>query len=113
VKVYGAPDAEVALVSWGGNKGPLLEAIKLLQVDGVKAKLIQVVYLEPFPSKRVEEELSKTGLSVLFENNVTAQLGQLIKMHTGYVFNNIGLRYDGRPFNPSEITRKVLEVLRK
>jgi len=113
VRVYGAPDAEVALVSWGGNKGPLLEALRLLQMDGVKARLVQVVYLEPFPSKRVDEELGKTSMNVLFENNVTAQLGQLIKMHTGYAFANVGLRYDGRPFNPSEITRKVLEVLRK
>jgi 2-oxoglutarate ferredoxin oxidoreductase subunit alpha len=113
VRVYGASDAEITLVSWGGNKGPLLEALNLLQLDGVKARLVQIVYLEPFPSKRVEEELGKTSLNILFESNVTAQLGQLIKLHTGYAFDNIGLRYDGRPFNPSEIARKVLEVLRR
>ena len=113
VRVYGAPDAEVALVSWGGNKGPLLEALRLLQIDGLKSRLVQVVYLEPFPLKRIDEELHKIGVNILFESNVTAQLGRLIKMNTGHAFDNVGLRYDGRPFNPSEIARKVLEVLRK
>jgi 2-oxoglutarate ferredoxin oxidoreductase subunit alpha len=113
VRTYGAEDADATIISWGGNKGPILEAMKHLKEKGVKTRLVQVVYLEPFPRKKVKEELEKTPIKVLFESNVTAQLSQLIKMHTAYTFENIGLRYDGRPFNPSDIVTKVTEATHK
>ncbi|NIP34350.1 MAG: 2-oxoacid:acceptor oxidoreductase subunit alpha, partial [Thermoplasmata archaeon] len=79
VKFYGAQDAEVTFVGWGSTKGPALEALKMLRRDGVKARFVQVVYMEPFPSKAVEEALKGGGKYMLIEANKTAQLGKLIK----------------------------------
>ncbi len=112
VKAYGAQDAEVTLVGWGSTKGPALEAFKMLRRDGVKARFVQVVYMEPFPSKAVEEALKGGGKYMLIEANKTAQLGKLIKFHNGFTFEHIFLKYDGRPFNPGEIHSRVMEVLR-
>jgi len=111
VRVVGYEDAEVTLFGWCSTKGPAREALKLLSEEGVKARFVQVVYLEPFPGEEVRRELAKGGTNILFENNATAQLGELIRLHTGYGFDHVGLRYDGRPFNPSDIRDNVMEVL--
>ena len=75
--------------------------------------MLQIVFMEPFPAERVKEELGKTRFNFLFESNKTAQLGSLIRLHTGTTVGNVGLRYDGRPFNPAEIRDKVREVIKK
>lgn len=109
IRVYGDGKPDITLVGWGGTKGPALEALRMLGEDGVKARFIQVVFMEPFPGG-LERHLK--GPCVLFEDNRSAQLGTLIRLNTGYGFKHVGLRYDGRPFNPGEIRDKVKEVLR-
>ncbi len=111
VRTYGEEDARVTLVGWGSTKGPALEALRMLEKEGVKARFAQVVYLDPFPKEAVGGVLKGGGDFVLFENNRTAQLGELIRLHNGYTFEHVGLKYDGRPFNPGEMVEKVREVL--
>ncbi|MFQ6054206.1 MAG: transketolase C-terminal domain-containing protein, partial [Candidatus Bathyarchaeia archaeon] len=112
VRTYGAEDAEVTLFGWGSTKGPALEALKMLRRDGVEARFVQVVYMEPFPVEEVGEALEGDGRFMLFETNRTAQLGTLIKLNNGFTFEHTALKYDGRPFNPGEICGKVREALR-
>lgn len=107
IRVYGAEDPDVTLVGWGSSKGPALEAIGMLGENGVKTRYVQVAVVEPFP-----EGLSQylKGETILLENNRSSQLGTLIKLNTGYSFEHVALRYDGRPFTPHEIRDRVLEV---
>jgi 2-oxoglutarate ferredoxin oxidoreductase subunit alpha len=111
VRVYGDEDAEATLVGWGSTKGPALEALKLLRRDGIRSRLVQVVYLEPFPSEAVYKALKDHGRSVLLEANRTAQLGKLIGINTGFAFEKVVLKHDGRPFNPGEICERVKEAI--
>jgi len=103
VKVFGESDPDVTLVGWGSTKGPALEAVKLLEAEGIKARFVQIVYMEPFPSDAFEEAMEGNIKSMLLETNVTNQLGRLIKEHTGYEFNIVHSKYDGRPYSPGEI----------
>ncbi len=112
VKIYGDRDAEVTLVGWGSTKGPALEALKMLRRDGVKARFVQVIYMEPFPSEAVGEAFKCGGKYMLIEANMTAQLGKLLMLHNGFAFEHVLLKYDGRPFHPREIKAKVTEALR-
>jgi 2-oxoglutarate ferredoxin oxidoreductase subunit alpha len=107
VKVHGVEDAEVTLVGWGSTKGPALEALKVLEEEDVRARFVQVVLMEPFPSEAVSEAFNKRGPTLLIEGNRTAQLGKLIKLHCGIEFEHVYLRYDGRPFNPGEIAARA------
>ncbi len=107
-KVYGDEDPDITMVGWGSTKGPALEAIKKLNEKGTKARYLQLRVMEPFPAN-VGDLLE--GKTVLLENNRTAMLGQLIKLNTEYSFDNIGLRYDGRPLTPHEMVEKAMEVL--
>jgi 2-oxoglutarate ferredoxin oxidoreductase subunit alpha len=112
VKLYGSDDAKITLVGWGSTKGPALEALKMLERDDVRARFVQVVYVEPFPVKAVGEALKDAGVSVLLETNQTGQLGKLVRLNNGFDFDHVYLRYDGRPFNPGEIRDRVAGVLR-
>ena len=107
-KIYGDSDSDVTLVCWGSTKGPLLEAMSLLQAEGVKTRLVQVIFMEPFPME-LPEHLE--GTVILFENNSTNQLAALTRMRTGYIFPHMEKRYDGRPFIPENIRDRVLEVI--
>ncbi|MBT4319208.1 hypothetical protein HOD50_01110, partial [Candidatus Bathyarchaeota archaeon] len=108
IKSYGSDDPEITMVGWGSTKGPALETIGLLSGQGVKARYVQIRIMEPFPDGLMEY---LSGETVLFENNRTASLGTLIKLNTGYKFENMGLRYDGRSLTPNEMVSKVMEVL--
>jgi len=112
VKVYGPDDAEVTIVCWGSTKGPALEALEILTEGGIKTRLIQVVYIEPFPVQSFMSVIGKTDNLLLLEGNKTAQLGKIIKQNTGITFSNVYLRYDGRPFNPGNIAQKVKEAMK-
>jgi 2-oxoglutarate ferredoxin oxidoreductase subunit alpha len=111
IRAYGDPDPKVTLFGWGSTKGPALEALKLLNEEGVEARLIQIVFLEPFPGKKIEKYLKGNDKHILFENNRTAQLGKIIRQHNFYDFTHVYLRYDGRAFDPREIRDHVMEVL--
>ncbi len=110
-ELRGEPEADLTFVGWGSTKGPIREAMKMLARDGVRANFLQLVYLSPFPAKRVGEIMSKTRKLILVENNKTAQLGGVIREHTGVFIPDRILRYDGRPFTPEIIHHKVMEVL--
>ena len=109
IKPYGSVDPDISMVGWGSTKGPALEAIGLLSGQGIKARYVQVRIIEPFPDGLMDY---LEGETVLFENNRTAALGTLIKLNTGYSFENMDLKYDGRSLTPGEIVSKVMEVLR-
>jgi 2-oxoglutarate ferredoxin oxidoreductase subunit alpha len=109
-KMHGPKKADVTLVGWGSTKGVALEALRLLEREGIKANFLQVIYLTPFPAEAVASALEGQN-PILIEGNQTAQLGSLIKEHTGINIPKKILRYDGRGFNPLSLIRHIKEEL--
>ncbi|MFX1540197.1 MAG: 2-oxoacid:acceptor oxidoreductase subunit alpha [Promethearchaeota archaeon] len=109
-KIYGPKKADVTLVGWGSTKGVALEALRLLDKDNIKANFLQVIYLTPFPAEAVKAGLNDQN-PILVEGNQTAQLGSLIKEHTSIELTKRILRYDGRGFNPLQLTRRIKEEI--
>jgi len=101
IKVYGK--GENLIVGWGSTKGAILDSLKKLK----NFRFLQVIYLKPFPKKEVEREVKKAKKVFLVENNSTGLLGRVIREETGILIKNKVLKYDGRPFTPSEIIKKV------
>lgn len=106
-KVYGK--GNIALVCWGSNKGPCLEAIRLLKKDGIDAKLIHFIYAYPF-KEGIKQMLQKEERLILVENNQSAQLGSLIKEHCLIDIRDKILRYDGNPFDPEDLAEQVKKI---
>lgn len=108
-KVYGPKDADITIVSWGSNKGSILQALK----DFPNVNFLYIAWMSPFPKKEVKAILEKSRHIVNIECNYTASLGGIIKENTGIEITDNFLKYDGRPFFPEEISKKLESILKK
>jgi 2-oxoglutarate/2-oxoacid ferredoxin oxidoreductase subunit alpha len=79
--------------------------------DGRTVNFLQVRLMRPFPADAVGTILRNARLTVLIENNYSAQLGALITEHTGVQMDHHVLKYDGRPFSRNEIVEGVQAAL--
>ena len=110
-KLFGPKDAEVTIIAWGSTKGPIKEAMKLLDRDGINANFLQIIYISPFPTNTISKIIDISKRVVIVENNKTAQLASLIREKTGKEIEHKILKYDGRQFFPVEIYHRIKEVL--
>jgi 2-oxoglutarate ferredoxin oxidoreductase subunit alpha len=110
-KLYGPKEADVTIMGWGSTKGPIQEALKLLDKEGLKANYLRIVYLNPFPTGKVERVLKLAEKTVVVENNKTSQLSSLVRENLLMTVDHKILKYDGRPFNPGELSQRIREVL--
>lgn len=109
--LFGSEEAELTLIGWGSSKGPIREAIKLLANQRIKANHLHLNWISPFPVKEVSQILEKAGKTLMIENNHDAQMAGWIREQTGIEIKNKFLKYDGRPFYPEEIVKKVKEMV--
>lgn len=95
---------ELLIIGMGSTGGTIDEARRLLLEDGITSNHLTVRLLHPFPAEEVQRFAEQAQQVIVVENNATAQLTQLIKLHTGCgeKLSSV-LRYDGTPFLPSVI----------
>ncbi|MBV8645424.1 MAG: hypothetical protein JO225_16075 [Candidatus Eremiobacteraeota bacterium] len=109
--LHGIADADIAVIGFGANRGPIVEAIDRLGRAGVPARFLQLRTLWPFPEDDVR--LFCAGASHVFvvENNYGGQLMRLIRATVGPLETLHPVRkYDGRPFRPVEIIEAIARV---
>lgn len=108
---FGSKIPKVGIVSWGSNKRPILQALKDLPTD-ISVGFLHLPCLNPFPVDDVKRFIEECDYPLVIECNYTGQLNRLIKMHGQVVEGAVLHKYDGRPFFPDEIVKKVEEVSR-
>ena len=106
VKVYGK--GENVVVTWGSSIGAVLEAIKNLR----EARVIQIIYISPFPTRKVTKELKDSKKIIGVEANFRGQLCELITEKTGIKVDRKILKYDGREFDPTELFSELKESIK-
>ena len=111
VKFYGPEEARATIISWGSTKGPIREAMKLLKSEDIAVNYLQILYLHPFPNGEVEKVLHRAKKTIVVEQNKTSQLSSLIRDHNLRRVDHKILKYDGRPFNPGDLSERIKEVL--
>ena len=104
IKIFGKKDSKNLVIGWGSTKTAILDAIKDLDF-----KFLQVLYLKPM-SDEIKKEIEKAKKVVIVENNVTGQLGRLIREKTGIKIEKRILKYDARPFLCDELRKEILKV---
>ncbi len=97
LQIYGDADAEFTILSWGSNKGAIVEAIERLAEEDIAARLIQVRIMSPFPGPELEELLAPANPLVGVEANFSGQLAQVLRQHTGIACDKLVVKYNGRP----------------
>lgn len=110
--LYGPKEADLTLVSWGSNKGPILEALEILKEKGKKVNYLHFAYVWPLPKEEVKKALEDTNKTLLLEVNKFAQFGGIINEYTDIKLKNTFLKYGGRQFWPEEIVERVNKELK-
>ena len=113
VRLFGDPNAEITIVTWGSPKGPILDALPKLKKEGVNANLLQVHLIWPFPVGPVTKILKKAKKIINVEMNYTGQLASLIRRETGIQVHHNILKYNGRPMSETEIFDAVRDITKK
>lgn len=107
VNVYGDEGADNLVLAWGSTKGAVIEAMKLMEES---VKLVQPIYLKPFPTEVVLGHIESAEKVVCVETNATGQLADLIRKETLNEVDEKILKYDARPFNPPDLAERLEEV---
>ncbi len=110
-KLYGKKDADITIVGWGGTKGPIMEAMKLLKKDKLNVNFVHFSFILPFKAEAVTKMLKGARKAIIVEQNRTLQLAGVIRENTGIEFGHSFSKYDGREMLPSEIYANVKKVL--
>jgi 2-oxoglutarate/2-oxoacid ferredoxin oxidoreductase subunit alpha len=109
--VHGVADADLAIVGYGANRGPIAEAVDRLGAAGVPVRFLQLRTLWPFPDDDIRMFVHGARHVFVVENNYTGQLMQLIRAVVGPLDALHGVRkYDGRPFRPIEIIESIRHI---
>ena len=108
--LYGPKRAQVTLIVWGSQKLPALDALPLLEKQGIKANVIHFSILFPLDEKKVKKILSGCKKTVLIENSPTAQFGGMLKQYAYVDIDSYLLKYDGRPFFQEQIAEQVAKL---
>lgn len=106
IKIYGNKDSDVVLFAWGSTVSVVKEVAEELNV-----KVVQPLFLEPFPVKKIKEQIKDVKKIVCVELNVTGQLATLLQ-NNGIVVDNKILKFDSRPFFVDELKTKINELIK-
>src|SRR6058998_2390303 len=106
-----AKPADVTLVSWGSTKGPILDAIKLLERDGIGVDFLQIRLVSPFPTAAVQQRLFSAKLLVDIEQNYSAQMAAVIAEKTLIEIRNKIVKFNGRPMSRDEVYLAIRQIL--
>jgi len=111
-EAFGNKKPDILLIGWGSTKGPIREAMLMLEKEGVKAAHLHVSCLSPFPKEAILHAMKSAGKALVIENNQTGQMASLIRENTCMDADCL-LKYDGRMFFPEEINRHVLKLMER
>ncbi|MBI2855738.1 MAG: 2-oxoacid:acceptor oxidoreductase subunit alpha [Chloroflexi bacterium] len=96
----------IALLPWGGSKGPAREAYDALIGQGQRIAWYYTMFLHPMPPKLVKE-LKQKELVMVPELNYLGQLSSILRSQ-GIRAESI-TQYNGRPFMARDLVARVTE----
>jgi len=111
VSVFG--DSENVILTWGSPKGAVLDAMEMLEKDGIRVQLVQLRMFSPFPTRYVTKLLSGKSKVINIENSYTGQAASVVKEHTGIEATNHVLKWNGRPITRDEVYRSIKLILER
>ncbi|MEF8873718.1 MAG: 2-oxoacid:acceptor oxidoreductase subunit alpha, partial [Candidatus Thermoplasmatota archaeon] len=100
-------EGDTVIFTFGSTTMSVREALKFADVD---AKIVQPVYLNPFPVWELEEYMGEDA--VVVEQNSTGQLATLLREKCRIKPKTVIRKYDGRAFEPRELASKLEEAIK-
>ncbi|MFH0736951.1 MAG: 2-oxoacid:acceptor oxidoreductase subunit alpha [Candidatus Micrarchaeota archaeon] len=110
-EIFGhAQGNEVTIVTWGSMKLPALDALPLMEKNGIKARLVHFTHVYPLNPRAVKKALRNSGVTFMVENNSTAQFAGILKEYANVKLDFHMLKYDGRQFFAEQIAEEVAKL---
>ncbi|HMB67092.1 MAG TPA: 2-oxoacid:ferredoxin oxidoreductase subunit alpha [Candidatus Bathyarchaeia archaeon] len=103
--------ADATIVSWGSTKGAILDAMRMLDKDGIGVEFLQIRLASPFPTEIVREKLAGAKLVIDIEQNYSGQMAAVIAEKTMIDIENKILKFNGRPMSQDEIYQGVRQII--
>ena len=107
----GPAEAQVTLIGWGSTWSVIHEAAARLTEEGVKTNQLHFKYLHPFHGAEARAILERCRRTIVVESNFTGQFARHLRAESGFSVDHVLTRYDGEPFEPAYITRRVRAFL--
>ena len=101
------PEESVALLPWGGSKGPALEAYNILKERGVPIAWYYTMFLNPLPP-RLLNELRQKELVIVPELNYQGQFASILRSQG--VRAEAITQYTGLPFKVRALVKHITEM---
>jgi 2-oxoglutarate ferredoxin oxidoreductase subunit alpha len=108
-EVHGDEDADILVLGWGSTFGSVRAAARRVRLEGHKVATTHLRYLNPLPTNLGDVIRSYDKLLIPELNT-----GQLLKLiRSEFLIDAVGLnKVAGEPFKVSEITEKILEMIK-
>jgi 2-oxoglutarate/2-oxoacid ferredoxin oxidoreductase subunit alpha len=105
-------EAETLVFCFGSSRGVVSEALARLRARGLKAAMVHLSHVWPFPTEAVARLVTKERKVVTVEQNFSGQLAQLLSQECGVRAAGTVRRYDGRQFTVAEVEAGLEELIR-
>ena len=100
-------DSSIAVMSWGGSKGPSQEAYAQLREQGKDISWYYTMFLNPLPPQLLEE-LRNKDLVIVPELNYQGQFSSILRSEN--VKAKSITQYTGLPFKVRHLVQKISEM---
>ncbi len=109
IEVNGDEDADILVLGWGSTFGTNRAAARRVRLEGKKVATAHLRYMNPMPSNL--GDVLRSFDKVLIPELNTGQLLKVIRAE--FLLDVVGLnKVAGEPFKVSEVTDKILEMLK-
>ncbi|MEJ2309127.1 MAG: 2-oxoacid:acceptor oxidoreductase subunit alpha [Gammaproteobacteria bacterium] len=110
LEILGDAKAALTMITWGSNKGAVLEALKRLQEEGISARAVQLRLLWPFPVRELETIIATAAPLVAVECNYSGQMNELLEAQSGRGCDHLVVKYSGRPISGKSLYRALQQI---
>ena len=99
----GPAKADLTLVGYGSSYQLMVEAMEALKAEGLSVNVFCLRVLWPFQTEEVTKILSGCSMMLAVENSYAGQITRLIRMETGIQVPHFLRKFDGEPFEPTQV----------
>ena len=112
-RYFGRKEARIGIIGYGSTSGPILEAMDLLDAEGIATKYLQARTLFPVQQETLGPFFESVESAYVVEHNYTGQLARLLREEMPQYYAKLRsiLKYDGFSFRAPDIAGPIREAV--
>lgn len=107
---YFMDDAEIAIIAYGSEVRPVLDAIKMARNTHMKVGLLKLVTVWPVPERQIQEVAKQVKGVIAVEMNIGKYAGEIERLCVGQCQVIRATKNRGLIHSPEEIYKAIKEV---